>query len=121
MFRESAGLVDALRVLHEDRNGKFIIHCDIKPANVLIQKGMFKLADFGLSRFKDSGEGSKTEWHRGTALYAPPERELPMGIGRGRDAWALGCVLLEIALMIRYVFQPEMAFLNSDIKNLIDD
>lgn len=118
VFREAAGLVDALRVLHEDRNGKFIVHCDIKPANVLIQKGTFKLADFGLSRFKDSDETSKTEWHRGTALYGPPERDSPDGVGRGRDVWALGCVLLEIAFMIRYAFQPEVVFHRG---NIIDD
>lgn len=121
VFRETAGLVDAVSVLHEDRNGKFIIHCDIKPANVLIQKGTFKLADFGLSRFKDSDDSSKTEWHRGTALYSPPERDSSMGVGRARDVWALGCVLLEIAFMIRYAFQPEVVFLRSDIKNIIDD
>jgi serine/threonine protein kinase len=103
VFREAIGLAEGVAALHADNNGKFIIHCDIKPANVLIDDGMFKLADFGLSRFKDSDETSKTEWHRGTALYSPPERESLMG--RGRDVWALGCVLLEIAFMIRYAFQ----------------
>lgn len=120
VYRETVGLVDALRALHKDRNGKFIIHCDIKPANVLIQKGVFKLADFGLSKFKDSDETSKTDWHRGTALYSPPERDSLMGVGRGRDVWALGCVLLEIAFMIRYAFQPEVVFPRPDIKNIID-
>jgi serine/threonine protein kinase len=103
VFREAIGLAEGVAALHADNNGKFIIHCDIKPANILIDDGMFKLADFGLSRFKDSDETSKTEWHRGTALYSPPERESLMG--RGRDVWALGCVLLEIAFMIRYAFQ----------------
>jgi len=103
VFREVVGLAEAVATLHEDNNGKYIIHCDIKPANVLIQRGVFKLADFGLSRFKDSDETSKTDWYRGTALYSPPERHfLP---GRGRDVWALGCVFLEIAYMIRYAFQ----------------
>jgi serine/threonine protein kinase len=103
VFREAVGLAEGVAALHADNNGKFIIHCDIKPANVLIDDGMFKLADFGLSRFKDSDETSKTEWYRGTVLYSPPERESLMG--RGRDVWALGCVLLEIAFMIRYAFQ----------------
>lgn len=103
VYRQAIGLVDALAALHKDKNKKYIIHCDIKPANILIDKGKFKLADFGLSRFKDSDETSKTEWHRGTLIYSPPEKQDLMG--RGRDVWALGCVLLEIAVMIRYAFQ----------------
>jgi serine/threonine protein kinase len=103
VFRETVGLAEAVAALHEDRNGKFILHCDIKPSNILIQRGVFKIADFGLSRLKDSDETSKTEWHRGTALYSPPERESLLG--RGRDVWALGCVFLEIAHMIRFAFQ----------------
>jgi len=120
VYREAAGLADALRMLHEDRNGKFIIHCDIKPANILISKGVFKIADFGLSKLKDSDETSKTDWHRGTALYSSPERDAIMGVGRGRDVWALGCVLLEITFMIRYAFQPEVVFPYPDVKNVID-
>jgi serine/threonine protein kinase len=119
VYREAVGLVDALAALHEDKSGKYMIHCDIKPANVLIQKRTFKLADFGLSRFKDSEETSKTTWYLGTALYSPPEKESLMG--RGRDVWALGCVLLEIAFMIRYAFQLEVLFVEPDITNIIDD
>lgn len=103
VYRETVGLAEAVTALHADNSGNFIIHCDIKPANVLIDGRVFKLADFGLSRFKDSDETSKTEWYRGTALYSPPERESLMG--RGRDVWALSCVFLEVALMIRYAFQ----------------
>jgi serine/threonine protein kinase len=83
VYREAIGLVDALAELHKDTNGKFMMHCDIKPANILIHKGTFKLADFGLSRLKDSDETSKTTWYLGTALYSPPEHETLMG--RGRD------------------------------------
>ena len=119
VYRETVGLVDALAELHDDKYGQFMIHCDIKPTNVLIQKGTFKLADFGLSRLKDSDETSKTTWYLGTAMYSPPEKEILMG--RGRDIWALGCVLLEIAFMIRYAFQPELVFCDPDIRNIVDD
>jgi serine/threonine protein kinase len=120
VYRETAGIADALKVLHENRNGTFIMHCDIKPANILIQKGVFKLADFGLSKLKDSEDSSKTDWYRGTALYSPPERESSTGVGRGRDVWAFGCVLLEIALMIRFAFQREVKFISPDVNNYID-
>ena len=122
VYREAIGLVDALAELHKDTNGKFMMHCDIKPANILIHKRTFKLADFGLSRLKDSDETSKTTWYLGTALYSPPEHETLMG--RGRDVWALGCVLLEICFMIRYTFQNSLVFLDHpdypDIRNSID-
>jgi serine/threonine protein kinase len=86
--------------------------------NILIHNRTFKIADFGLSRFKESDKTSKTTWYLGTALYSPPEREELMG--RGRDVWALGCVFLEIAFMIRYAFQDEPIFFNREVTNAID-
>jgi serine/threonine protein kinase len=118
VYQEVVGLADALAELHSDKNGKFMMHCDIKPDNILIHNRTFKLADFGLSRFKDSDETSKTTWYLGTALYSPPEREDKMG--RGRDVWALGCVFLEIAFMIRFAFQNAV-FVNPNVTNVIDD
>jgi serine/threonine protein kinase len=96
-----------------------MMHCDIKPDNILIHNRTFKIADFGLTRFKESDETSKTTWYLGTALYSPPEKEGTMG--RGRDVWALGCVFLEIAFMIRYAFQEAMFFPDPSITNIIDD
>ena len=118
VYRQAVGLIDALAVLHKEKQGKFIMHFDIKPANVLIQNGKFKLADFGLSRIKDGDEDSQTEWHRGTLMYSPPEKGDLMG--RGRDVWALGCVLLEIALMIRFAGQDVIAYDITAHKNMID-
>jgi serine/threonine protein kinase len=118
VYREVVGLADALAELHSDKNGKYMMHCDIKPDNILIHNRTFKIADFGLTRFKDSNETSKTTWYLGTALYSPPEREDLMG--RGRDVWALGCVFLEIAFMIRYAFQDDPVFFNPDVTNAID-
>ena len=119
VYFQIIGVVDALAELHRDSAGKFMIHCDIKPANILIQKGVFKLADFGLSRLRNSDETSKTLWYCGTPLYSPPEREKVMG--RGRDVWAMGCVLLEVALMIRFCFQDESGYFDPNATNIIDD
>jgi serine/threonine protein kinase len=55
------GIIDALTLLHTKMAGSnFMIHRDIKPANILIRKGVFKIADFGLARFKEAEETSKT-------------------------------------------------------------
>ena len=41
--------MNGLYELH--RNG--IIHRDLKPANILLSSGIYKIVDFGFSRFLD--------------------------------------------------------------------
>ena len=82
-----------------------IFHGDIKPANVLMKNGTFKLADFGLSRIVT--RGTIQDYHKYVTLwYRPPEllREyLPEYKKRDRDfdlkqcdVWSAGIVLLEM-------------------------
>lgn len=53
------------------KNNK-IVHRDIKPSNILIsEKGLLKLADFGISKQLDSSGRAKT--CLGTPFYAAPE------------------------------------------------
>lgn len=100
--RETLGLAAALAFIHNKGNFVFVIHRDIKPSNILIQGEKFKLADFGLSRIKQSEETSKTEWMSDTPLYRAPERDIQEYSGRPRDIWALGCVFMELTVMIIY-------------------
>jgi serine/threonine protein kinase len=100
--------VDALGFLHSKSSSiGYVIHRDIKPANILIQNATFKIADFGSSRIKASEETSMTEWVVGTPMYAPPEKiaEDSDKHGRARDVWALGCVMLEILVLLIYGFR----------------
>jgi len=49
-------------------------HRDIKPANVLIEKGVYKLCDYGLSSVAISNPNSyKMLSSVGSPLYAAPE------------------------------------------------
>lgn len=103
---ECAGLLSALAYIHHGLDGQIIIHRDIKPANILIHERRFKLADFGASRIKSSATASATARWAGTETYSPPELLQPrdgeerVRFGRARDVWALGCVLLELAVML---------------------
>ena len=61
-------LLKCVDVIHSNK----IAHCDIKPANALIDKfGRIKLADFGIAFKYD--ESSNTVQRAGTMLYMAPE------------------------------------------------
>ena len=119
LYDEVIGIAEVLRFLHDEKNGFIVLHRDIKPSNILIDGGRLKLADFGLSRFKGNDETSKTDWMLGTLMYAPPEKETANTLGRMRDMWALGCVFLEIAMMMRFAFMPNIIY-TADDTNIID-
>ena len=79
-----------------------VLHRDLKPQNLLIhrEKGLLKIADFGLSRsvgltLKEYTPEVVTLWYR-----CP---ELMLGDGSysfGLDVWSLGTILAELALGI---------------------
>lgn len=58
-----------LSVLHS----KSWVHRDVKPANILIQDGRVKLADFGTMRYREVTSYGQTMAQLGTRPYSPPE------------------------------------------------
>jgi serine/threonine-protein kinase BUR1 len=87
-------LLNALKVLH----GLKILHRDLKTSNLLItQKGVLKLADFGLSRF----QLNKSKYTNCviTRWYRPPELLLGATEYTSKiDMWSVGCILGEFML-----------------------
>ncbi|PVF94368.1 kinase-like protein [Serendipita vermifera] len=91
-----------------------LIHGDIKPANVLIDRdGTPKLCDFGLSKILQEGFScglTTTTAHTGTARYLAPELVDPDRIATPTletDIWALGCVGLKFAFSTEpYAYRP---------------
>lgn len=76
-----------------------IIHCDIKPENILLDTKMSaKVADFGLSRImRREQTRTMTMNMRGTCGYMAPEWTSPhMPITVKIDVYSFGMVLLEI-------------------------
>jgi serine/threonine protein kinase len=88
-------LAEAIRTLHE--NG--IVHCDMKPANVLVRSLEpldAILTDFGISSLLASDMSRKMTALKGTPMYWAPEA-FSRVVGRPCDWWGLGMILLELA------------------------
>ena len=71
-----------------------IIHCDIKPANILVQGNPLKcvLTDYGISKKKgvNIGDHSCTRWYR------PPEIIVKKQYSFPADMWGFGCIIYEL-------------------------
>ena len=68
-------IANALKSIHEQK----IVHLDIKPENILISKGKFKIADLGLSRILKRNYGD--DILEGDARYLAKEilNDVPLG------------------------------------------
>jgi serine/threonine-protein kinase len=85
---------EALHHVHEQG----IVHCDLKPANLLLtQRGQIKLTDFGFARRVDDASAS---WRAlaGTVPFMAPEQVDPCWgeVDRRTDVYGLGAVLLTL-------------------------
>nr|CAD1823822.1 unnamed protein product [Ananas comosus var. bracteatus] len=77
---------------------EWIIHCDIKPENILLNRDFEpKIADFGLAKLsKRDGLGVNLSKMRGTTGYMAPEWALNLPITGKVDVYSFGVVLLEV-------------------------
>src|SRR4051794_33940256 len=84
-------LLASLVLLHSHK----VIHCDLKPENVLLAHPMhseIKVIDFGSSCF----ENEKVYTYIQSRFYRSPEVILGTSYGMPIDMWSLGCILAEL-------------------------
>jgi len=92
----AVGTAKGLAYLHEDCDVK-ILHCDIKPENVLLDDHFeAKVSDFGLAKLMSREQSNVFTTLRGTRGYLAPEWILNYPISEKSDVYSFGMVLLEI-------------------------
>jgi serine/threonine-protein kinase len=106
--KRELGLDDRLALFEEvcaaveDAHRHLILHCDLKPANILVTgEGMVKLLDFGIGRWLDAEEdGPQADRKPGRAMmtlaYASPEQLRGEPMTTASDVFSLGVLLHEL-------------------------
>lgn len=80
----------------EYAHGKGMVHCDIKPANIIVSKdGRVKVADFGLVQLR--ADPAAGESQLGTPAYSAPEVFDPqLPVDHRADIFSLGILMYEL-------------------------
>lgn len=88
-------LCEAVQTAH----ARLIVHCDLKPSNVLVSdQGELKLLDFGIAKILEAEDGAAGVLGRalGTPPYASPEQVRGEPLSTATDVYSLGCILYRL-------------------------
>lgn len=91
-------IIDGMEAVNE-----VLVHRDIKPDNIFIDNGVFKIADFGLAKIAEEKTRSKTFKGWGTEPYIAPEAYRAETNTIQMDMYSIGHVFYQIAAL-RHAF-----------------
>lgn len=90
------------------------IHHDLKPANILLDKGEFILADFGIGTLLRPSTGEEQNSHGNLSWWTAPEEYADDGwpgtASPQSDMFHLGCIYMDLLVHMRGKAQSVKAF-----------
>jgi serine/threonine-protein kinase len=93
----AASVIDKILSALEHAHRAGIIHCDIKPANVMVtEHGGVKIMDFGTARVRGAEHGTADGYMMGTPAYMSPEQVLGQELDGRADLYAVGVVFYRL-------------------------
>lgn len=107
--------------MHEECETQ-IIHCDIKPQNVLLDsKFSVKIADFGLAKLLMKDQTQTRTKVRGTMGYMAPEWLRNAPVTAKVDVYSFGVMLLEIIFCRRHLELNRFEEANEGVEMILTD
>ena len=85
----AAGLAEGLNAIH----AAGVVHCDLKPSNVLLSQDGPRVIDFGISRAVEVVSVTSADLVIGSPGFMSPEQAMGQQIGPPSDIFSLGAVL----------------------------
>eukprot|EP01017_Pseudomicrothorax_dubius_P050479 TRINITY_DN9574_c0_g1_i11.p1 TRINITY_DN9574_c0_g1~~TRINITY_DN9574_c0_g1_i11.p1 ORF type:complete len:325 (+),score=44.14 TRINITY_DN9574_c0_g1_i11:61-975(+) len=104
-----ADILNGFRTLHELK----IIHRDIKPKNILQDRGIWKICDFGFA--KRLGEQNTTNTTVGTPFYAAPQI-----LDKASRSYTSKCDIWSLGIMLFQCLFGEYPFYGKSVKELLN-